>query len=532
MKYSAIYARSSLGKERQGDTVEHQIEMIKEYAKRSNIDANFDDRYIYEEDGESGYKTTLLQRPSMQRLINDIENGLIGIVFFKGISRFARDSGETITTAKRLNNKGVRVISIEENYDSFRDDPTMFQIYAVMAEQESRKTAIRVSLGNKQKARNGLWTSSVTPLGYTKVKNIIDQELKNKIITEGKNPQSLYPDENSHIVKKIFEMYAYENLGRKRIVNRLNENGYRTPKGNVFSEKYVKDVLENPVYTGRIVYGKTRYVFIEDELQNRKIQQTHRVDEKDWAIKENAHPAIITQELFDIVQTKIKENETKFNQGRKFNAAKHPLTGLIKCGKCGGIMICQKRTNKKKNGEKKEYRYYVCSTYHRKGRHICDQANINADNLEQSVAEVIDNKIKDALQTYGNVLIDKVETMSNKENNIKSEIKSIETMLQKKMKALRTLLETQDIYDEETFSEINLELQGEIKSLRANKERLENQISTSTEENTVDKLQRLKDKFEETNFKSLSDARELFHMCVREIIILNSEVEELKLTFL
>ena len=531
MKYSAIYARSSLGKERQGDTVEHQVEMIKEFANRTNMDVIFDERYIYEDDGESGYKTTLLQRPSMQRLIRDIDNGLIKNVFFKGISRFARDSGETITTAKRLSNKGIRVISIEENYDSFRDDPTMFQIYAVMAEQESRKTAIRVSLGNKQKARNGLWTSSTTPLGYTKVKDIVDKELKNKLINSGSHPQSLYPDENSHLVRKVFEMYAYENLGRKKIVNWLNESGYKSPRGNVFSEKYIKDLLENPAYIGHIVYGKTRYIYIEDEIQNRKIQRTHHVDQKDWAIKENAHPPIIEKELFDIVTKKIKSNETKFNQGRKFNAAKHPLTGIIKCGKCGGAMICQKRTNKKKNGEKKCYRYYVCSTYHRKGRHICNQANINADSLEEAVYNEIKKEINNLLTEYDDILLNKLDIINNHQHDIKMEIKNIDMSLQKKIKAFRTLLDTQDIYDSETFHQINSELQVEIKSLRERKELMEKKISTESERVNIDQLKEFQKSIRNVKLEELEQMRNLFHDAVYEIIIKDGNVEKLSLNF-
>jgi DNA invertase Pin-like site-specific DNA recombinase len=149
MKFASIYARASTDK--QGDTIEHQVDMIKEFAKRTNLDVMFDDNFIYEDEGESGFKTTLLQRPAMRRLLSDIDKGIVNSVFFKGISRFARDSGESITTAKRLINKGVRVLSLEENYDSQKDDPTMFQIFAVMAENESRKTSIRVSLGNKKK---------------------------------------------------------------------------------------------------------------------------------------------------------------------------------------------------------------------------------------------------------------------------------------------------------------------------------------------------------------------------------------------
>ena len=529
MKFAAIYARSSLGKEKQGDTVEHQIEMIKEYAKRFNIDVVFDDRFIYEDDGESGYKTTLLQRPAMRRLLSDIDAGLIGIVFFKGISRFARDSGETITTAKRLSNKGVRVISLEENYDSFRDDPTMFQIYAVMAEQESRKTAIRVSLGNKQKARNGLWAGSIPPFGYTKVKDIEDNELRKKLLSEGRHPHSLYPNENSYYVKRIFEMYVYENMGRKKIVSWLNQQGIQTPNGNVFGEKFVSDVLSNEVYIGNIVYGKTRYEYIEDEKSNKKIQKTIYLDEDEWARCENAHPPIITKELFYEAQKKLKLRSDMFNKGKRFNAAKHPLTGILKCAKCNSPMICQKRANKRKDGTRIEYRYYVCSTYHRKGRHVCDQANINADKLEELIFE----KCKEMLSKYLEQINiqDEVTNKNDYVNEIKKEIDLIEVNIQKKINASKTLLETRDIYDKETFIQLNKEIQQEIKELREQKEKLEKTLKEIDQKDNLINLEKMFDEFKKFNKNDLPSKRELFHKLIQFIEIEDNKVKKIKFAF-
>ncbi len=311
MNFAAIYARASTMK--QGDTVDHQIEIIKEFAKRTNIKVIFDDRFIYEDEGESGFKTTLLQRPAMKRMLNDIDNGLITTVFFKGVSRFARDSGETITTAKRLINKGVRVISLEENYDSLRDDPTIFQIFAVMAENESRKTSIRVSLGNKSKARAGLWSGTSIPYGYQKIKDIIDSDLKSKLLAMGKHSQSLHPDENAPIVKRIFEMFVNEKLGRKKITKWLNSNNYKTSAGRSFQEKTVLDILRNEVYVGNIVYGKTRYEYIENEDSTKKTQRTVHLPESEWIRTENAHPAIITKELFNQAQELLSDRGTQFN---------------------------------------------------------------------------------------------------------------------------------------------------------------------------------------------------------------------------
>jgi site-specific DNA recombinase len=522
MKFAAIYGRSSLGKAKQGDTVEHQVDMIKEFVKRTNIDVIFDDRFIYEDDGESGFKTTLLQRPAMRKLLNDIDNELIGTVFFKGVSRFARDSGEAITTAKRLTNKGVRVISLEENYDSFRDEPTFFQLYSVLAESESRKTSIRVSLGNKQKARNGLWSGSITPLGFTKIKDIKNEELKQTLLSQGKHKHSLYPDEYAFIIQKIFQMFVQEGMGRKKIASYLNENAIKTNQGKDFQEKHILDILRNQAYIGNIVYGKTRYNYIEDDNKSRKIQHTVKIDESDWVITENAHPNIVERELFQKAQEILDQKKGMFEFGRQFNAAKHPLTGLIRCDKCNSPMICQKRTNKKKDGTKLEYRYYVCSLYHKSGRVMCDQANVNADGIENLLYNFIKKTFEEKMKdwNYEKSIQEKEETSKDLKNNIKQ----LDNILQKKLNAVKTLLESREFYDTETFISLNSELQNEIKKLRSQKEQIENKIKSLNEENGGIDLSEEFELFKGNIPDDLSARRDIFHRLLNEVKVRDKQV--------
>lgn len=517
----AIYARASTDK--QGDTIEHQVQMIEEYAKRMNMKISFNNNYIYEDEAESGYKTTLLQRPKMKKLLKDIDSGFVDIVFFKGISRFARDSGEAIVTAKRLTQKGVRVISIEENYDSSKDDPVMFQIYAVMAEQESRKTSIRVSLGNKQKARNGLWTGSTTPIGYIKVKDILDNDTKNEVLLSGKHPQSLYPDpKTKEIVQKIFDLFVNEGFGRKKITSWLNLNGFRTNRGNFFNDTKLKEILANEVYIGNIVYGKTRNEYVEVEGENRKKVKIIEIDKKDWAICENAHEPIVEKEVFMKAQAIIKSREGKYNVSKRYNAAKHPLTGLLKCGKCGAPMICQKRTNKKADGTKKEYRYYTCSSAHRHGRALCDQKNVNAEDLEEYIHSVISMQLKE-LKANENILDDIVQYDPNE--NINKQLQITEHNIANKVKNQTTLLENSSLYDPETFRELNKKYKDELIALRKEKQDLIDQLQFSDFQNDKEELIKKLDEFLELNLDDISVMREVFHEWINEITYINGEVE-------
>ncbi|ARC72511.1 MULTISPECIES: recombinase family protein [Bacillus] len=517
-----IYARSSLGQTKQGDTVKHQVQMIQEYAKRLEFNVSFDEKFIYPDDGESGYKTTLLQRPPMKQLLEDIDSGLIDIVFFKGISRFARDSGEAIQTSKRLIQKGVRVISIEENYDSDVSDPTFFQMYAVLAEAESRKTSIRVSLGNKQKSRNGLWAGSVPPFGYIKVKDITDKAKKEELISKGVHPQTLFPHpEKADIIRKIFDMYVNQGFGRKKIVNWVNSQGIKTQYGNKIGDITIKRILMNPAYIGVIVYGKTRYNYIDSDDGLRKIQKVINVDKEDWAICEDAHPPIIEREVFMKAQRLIKQKEKAFNKGRRFNNAKHPLTGLLKCSLCGAPMICQKRTNKKADGTKVTYRYYVCSTYHQKGRDVCPQANINADELEDYIHKQISQQIEKVKNDE--YFLEGYSTY-NPNEEINSQIKVIDREIEKNTNKSLTLLENKDLYDDQTFRDLNLKLKEEIVRLRKQKDELMDELKFAEEIMTKDDLKAKFDEFLELNLSDISRTREVFHEWINEVRVEDKKV--------
>jgi site-specific DNA recombinase len=518
---AGILARASTLK--QGDTVEHQIQMIKEFAKRLPYKVVFDDKFTYADDDKSAFKTTLLQRPAMKQMMEDIDAGLIEIVFFKGISRFARDSGEAIRTAKRLTQKGVRVISLEENYDSDVNDPTFFQMYAVMAEAESRKTSIRVSLGNKQKSRNGIWANSTPPVGYLKVKDLKDKELKEKLLSQGKHPHTLQPDpEKSDIIKKVFDFYVEQGWGRKKIVAWLNKNKVKTHFGNEIGEIFVKRILMNEAYIGNIVYGKTRYEYHDSDDNSKKMQKVIKFEREDWAICENAHQPIIEREVFMKAQRILKQKEKAYNGGRRFNNAKHPLTGLLKCSLCGAPMICQKRSWTRQSDQKKiEYRYYVCSTYHQKGRDVCPQKNINADDLEDYIHKNISKQIE-RVKNDEVFLRDYNTHNPNEEINI--QVKVIDREIDKNTNKSLTLLENKDLYDNLTFRDLNLKLKEEIVKLRKQKDELIEELKFAEDIMTKEELKDKFDKFLKLNLNNLAETRQAFHEWINEVRVEDKKV--------
>lgn len=512
--FAAIYSRSSLGKVKQGDTAEQQVSIIKEYARRFMPEINFDDRFIYIDDGQSGFKTTFLQRPEMRKLLKDIEDGFITTVFFKGISRFARDAGESIQTAKRLMQKGVRVISIEENYDSNKNDPTFFQIYAVMAEAESRKTSVRISLSNKEKSRHGLYMSSTTPFGYIRVKEL-PEPLRSELQASGKHPLNLWPDEEeSKIAKKIFELYL-KGMGRTKIASYLNERGYLTRKGYPFNENTIRRIITNEVYTGSIMYGMRRIKFVDSVDYERKLQKIEKVDKTDWAVCENAHPALISKDDFETIRRIAMEREKFFKKdvGQRLNNAKHPLVGILKCGKCGTGMICHKRTVTLADGSKQSYRYYVCPTRRRSGTSVCNQRNIKADEIEEFVYADMIFKIKDyMIRSKKNK-----STHKAKEDNTKKEIKRIENKTDDLRKQAKRILDNSDVYDDDTFRKLNIDIKNQISKLEEEKIKLEEKIKIGDTIWTKDEIQEKFKRFMDVRISDHDQLREVFQEAIDTI---------------
>jgi site-specific DNA recombinase len=454
MPICAIVARVSTDK--QGDSIEHQIALGKEFFSRKSQEEKekwiVPDDCIYIDKAISASKVSIFERPSTIRLFEDAKKGKFNVVWFKGISRFNRDTEESLAMLSKFEALNIRVISYEENYDSINGSPFLFTIYSAAAEEESRKTGIRVSLGNKQKAKSGKWANSTPPFGYK-----IDKKTKKL---------KLGDTQEVEIIKQIFNWYVNEKIGTFKIAERLNSEKKFTRNGNRWSRKTITDILKNRAYIGDIIYGKKRYKYIKKLNDKGKQIKTIPIDEDDWAICENAHPAIIEREMFFKAQSILSSR----NVGQTFKHVKYPLTGLLKCGKCGEGMVCQKRSN-----GKKEYRYYICKTYHKFGRAACSQANINAEKIENLIVDYLKEKIK-KLNINNNNFINKIELAIQSEENIKNEINLLNKKIEKINKDTLNLIKISDQLTPEQFSYSNEQLKKELKGLIDKKQYLEEQL--------------------------------------------------------
>ena len=359
----AIYARVSTDK--QAESVDHQVSLLKELAETKGENWQVRADCVYEDEGVSATKYSIWSRPAMRRLLYDADRGLFQVVMFKGISRLARNTHEALDVLERLKSKGLRVISYEESYDSQLENSNfLFTMHAAIAEYEAEKISIRVRLGNKEKAKSGRWTGGTPPDGYLL----------------GEDGKLVVDEQRAQAIRQIFSWYTQEELGYGKIAARLNQIGHLTAMGGMWYASGVARILKNEVYTGALLYNRRQDKSVRDyesEIPGKKKEVRIDNPREAWVVVDHAHSPLVSKETFALAQSLRLEHRRCISAGPR---AYHLFTGILRCGRCGQLMVCQKRVQ-----AGREYRYYVCKTYHQQGRLACSQPSLPATDLESAV---------------------------------------------------------------------------------------------------------------------------------------------------
>lgn len=310
-------------------------------------------------------------------MMNGVNQGNIGCIIVKDMSRLGRDYLKVGQCMEILRQKGVRLIAINDNVDSFyrEDDFTPFR--NIMNEWYARDTSRKIQSTFRSKGESGKHTASTPPYGYIK-----DEKDKNKWIVDEKAAE---------IVRRIFNLTMQGN-GPYRIAKILESEkvdipayhqqklGYGLYQSKNFEHPYrwcsstIASILKKQEYLGHTVNFKTRKHF--------KDKKSKYVSEDNWLIFENTHEPIIDQETFDNVQ-RIRGNVKRYPDGW---GEYHPLTGLMYCADCGSKMYVHRTSNYK------NIPYYTCSAY---TKTPCGMLCPSAHRIK---AEVVLNLIQDTLK--------------------------------------------------------------------------------------------------------------------------------------
>ncbi|WP_071026827.1 recombinase family protein [Peptoniphilus raoultii] len=399
-KITALYERLSRDDELEGESnsIVNQKKILEEYASKNNL-TNI---IHFTDDGISG---TQFDRPGFMEMMNGVNTGNIGCIIVKDMSRLGRDYLKVGQCMEILRQKGVRLIAINDNVDSFyrEDDFTPFR--NIMNEWYARDTSRKIQSTFRSKGESGKHTASTPPYGYIK-----DEKDKDKWVVDEKAAE---------IVRRIFNL-TMDGAGPYKIAKILEADkidipayhqqkmGYGLHQSKNFEYPYrwcsstIASILKKKEYLGHTVNFKTRKHF--------KDKKSKYVSEDKWLIFENTHEAIIDQETFDNVQ-RIRGNVKRYPDGW---GEYHPLTGLMYCADCGSKMYVH-RTNNYKN-----IPYYVCSNYKKVP---CGTLCPSAHRIK---AEVVLNLIQETLKDIKNYLDEDNEAFIRSIQNEMEEKEKIE----------------------------------------------------------------------------------------------------------
>ncbi len=370
-KRCVIYVRVSTEMQVDGFSLDGQRNVLKKYAEREGMEVI----NTYEDAGKSG--KNIEGRPAFKKMMLDIENGLaIDYILVYKLSRFGRNAADILTSLELLQTYDVNLISTEEGIDSSQTSgKLLISVLSAVSEIERENILEQTMNGRREKARQGGWNGGFAPYGY----DLVDGRL---VIAE----------DEVEPIKLIFEMYAKDNYGIEKIAKELNLKEIKKKKRQngqleLWSRSTIKNILDNPVYAGKIAYGRR---------SNEKIKGTRneykRVYKNEYILEEGQHEPIITEELWNLTydkRSKAAKNKSIIGVERV-----HFMSGILKCPRCGGPMYASKYYNKNKKGIYKEYYFYECSHHKSQRGHPCDcNLKIMKPKIEPYVIELIRRSI-------------------------------------------------------------------------------------------------------------------------------------------
>ncbi|HCY8695423.1 TPA: recombinase family protein [Staphylococcus aureus] len=410
-KRVAIYVRVSTEiQSTEGYSITGQINQIEEYCQFNN----FKVVDVYADRGISGKS---MNRPALQRMLEDAKNGHIDCVMVYKTNRLARNTSDLLKIVEDLHKQNVEFFSLSERMEvSTSSGKLMLQVLASFAEFERNNIVDNIFMGQTIRAKEGYYQGNI-PYAYDKVPDSKHELMINQ--------------HEANVVKYIFESYA-KGHGYRKIANALNHKGYVTKKGNPFSISAVTYILSNPFYVGKIQFAKYK----DWNDKRRKGLNDKPV------IAEGKHTPIISQTLWDKVQARKKQvSEKPQIHGKGTNI----LTGLISCPQCSASMSASTTVNTLKDGTKKRIRYYSCSNFRNKGSKVCSANSVRADVIEKYVMDQILETVK------SDKVLKKVVERINQENQVDV-----------------SALNHDIAYKQQQFDEINTKLKNLIQTIEDN----------------------------------------------------------------
>ncbi len=340
-KKVAAYCRVSTDNEDQANSFESQQRYFRQYIER-NLDWEL--YAIFADEGISGTNTK--KRKEFNRMIECAKNGDFDLIITKEISRFARNTLDSIFYTRDLKKHGVGVIFLNDNINTLDGDAELrLAIMSSIAQEESRKTSERVKWGQKRQMEQGV-VFGRSMLGY-----------------DVKDGKMTINEEGAKIVRLIFHKFVDEGKGTHVIARELREEGIEPMRVKEWQNTVILRVIRNEKYCGDLVQKKT---YTPDFLSHEK---KYNRGQEEFVILKDHHEPIISRELFDKAN-RILDAKSLSQEGKAKHSNRYPFSGKIKCGRCGASYVARYKT--RKDGSR--YKAWRCYEAANHGRPHIDKA--------------------------------------------------------------------------------------------------------------------------------------------------------------
>ncbi|HEL5167936.1 TPA: recombinase family protein [Clostridioides difficile] len=504
----AAYCRVSTDSEDQLNSYKSQVQYYTDMIKKNKEWVLAD---IYADEAITGTQVT--KREDFQRMINDCMNGEIDMVFTKSISRFARNTLDTLKYVRMLKERNIAVYFEDEKINTLTmDGELLLVVLSSVAQQEVENISANVKKGLKMKMKRGELVGFQGCIGY-------DYHPEDKTITVNQ--------EEAEIVRYIFNRYV-DGAGGSVIEQELESLGYKTKYGSsTWAPSTVIGIIKNEKYKGDILLGKT---FTVDPISKRRLEN---MGEEDKFYMKDHHEPIISEEVFEKAQeilNRRNKNRTTVGSGKREKySRKYAFSCMLECGFCGGTLT---RRNWH-SGSQYSKVIWQCVTATKKGKKFCKHSKgIPETAIEEAFVEsyrLLCDDNKDVLEEFLQRMDDTLSSSVVSKQLAKAE-KEIDALEKKKSKLVDMRLE--EIIDKETYESKYADLVSKQEQLVEERQKL--QETSDNEKDIKKRLKEFKKTLEQNEVLDKFD-RYVFESIVEKVIVggldENGNVDPAQLTF-
>lgn len=469
----AYYARVSTEKVEQQASIKHQEEHFEELI-HSNNRWKFAGSYI--DDGISGIHAD--KREEFQRMLRDAKLGKIDMIITKEISRFARNTLDSIQYTRELLSYGVCVWFQNDGINTIDDDSEFrLTIMAGVAQDEIRKLSSRIKFGHAQSIKNGV---------------VLGHRMYGYSNNQGK--LELVPEE-SDMVRMIFQDYA-SGISTPRIEKKLWDMGYRSFKGGKINRDVIKNIIRNPKYKGYYCGGKVKVVDMFTKKQE-FLPQSEWIMFKDDGSRV---PQIIDETTWEKANAYLRERGEAIKSRRTSFKNENIFTGKLFCANDGAPYWMKQHYIRGKEDVR-----WVCSYKIKNGAASCDSFGLAESELKEIIAELINKSsenIDSILEEYFEILQSSIKNIPDNKNEISRLEKQIDLLKQKREKILEYNLDGK-ISDDEFISR-NKEYVKQIKQIESHILEIQNTKSPEPVEIQLSAIKEQLEKFKGVNPKDIN----------------------------